>query len=142
MRNGVRGCGARIVFGLLVFAILATAILMRPPKWLSHFDQSLYLTVAYDLNHHGVFSNGVFDRVDSTVATPPPGMFLAPVYPWLVVAATKLDGRFAQAVDCSVEADHRAAGPASRCRSVLVRDDRKRDVRRSTAWPRWRSCCF
>jgi hypothetical protein len=112
MRNGVRGCGARIVFGLLVFAILATAILMRPPKWLSHFDQSLYLTVAYDLNHHGVFSNGVFDRVDSTVATPPPGMFLAPVYPWLVVAATKLDGRFAQAVDCSVEADHRARDSA------------------------------
>src|SRR5689334_17425992 len=28
----VRG-GARIIFGLAVFAVLATAILLRPPKW-------------------------------------------------------------------------------------------------------------
>jgi hypothetical protein len=95
-------CSVRILFGLLVFAVLATTILSRPAKWLSDFDQSFYLTIAYDLNHHGVFSNGVFDKVDSTVAVPPPGMFFGPVYPWLIVAATKIDARFAEAVDCSV----------------------------------------
>ena len=102
MQHRLLAFGVRIVFGLLVFAVLATAILSRPAKWLSDFDQSFYLTIAYDLNHHGVFSNGVFDKVDSTVAVPPPGIFFGPVYPWLIVAATKVDARFAQAVDCSV----------------------------------------
>jgi hypothetical protein len=107
MRNRLLDCGARIAFSLLIFATLATAILLRPSKWLSDFDQSFYLTIAYDLFHHGVFSNGVFDDVNSTAAAPPPGMFFGPVYPWLIVAATKIDPRFARAVDCSVEANHK-----------------------------------
>jgi hypothetical protein len=101
MREGWLHCGGRIVFGLLVFAALISAILIRPPKWLSHFDQSFYLTIAYDLDHYGVFSNGVFGRANG--AAPAPGMFFGPVYPWLIVAATKIDARFARAVDCSVE---------------------------------------
>ena len=72
----------------------------------SDFDQSFYLTVAYDIVHHGVFSNGVFDNVNSTRETPPSGRFFGPVYPALVVAAMKVDSRFAHAVDCSVEANH------------------------------------
>jgi hypothetical protein len=100
--------GARVVFGVLVFAVLATAILLRPAKWLSDFDQAFYLTIAYDLVHHGVFSNGVFDDVNSTAAVPPPGRFFGPVYPWLAVAAMKIDPRFARAVDCVVEATHKA----------------------------------
>src|SRR5947209_538405 len=98
---------ARILLGLLAFAVLATAITIRRPKWLSDFDQSFYLTIAYDLNRHGVFSNGIFDDVVSPVAVPPPGMFFGPLYPWLIVGATKLDARFARAVDCSVEANHK-----------------------------------
>ena len=98
---------ARIIFGLLIFAVLAAAILTRPAKWLSDFDQGFYLTIAYDLKRHGVFSNGVFDDVVSPVAVPPPGMFFGPLYPWLIVGATKLDARFAAAVDCSVEANHK-----------------------------------
>src|SRR5262249_33543697 len=107
MRNGFLGCAARIAFGLMIFAVLATAILLRPPKWLSDFDQSFYLSIAYDLDHHGVFSNGVFGEADRTVAGPRPGMFFGPVYPWLVFAAGKLDPRFAAAVDCSVEANRK-----------------------------------
>jgi uncharacterized membrane protein (UPF0136 family) len=107
MPGGWSSCFARAVFALIVFAILLSAILIRPPKWLTHFDQSLYLTIAYDLNHHGVFSNGMLDRTRGTVAAPSPGMFFGPVYPWLVVAATKIDSRFARAVDCSVEADRK-----------------------------------
>jgi hypothetical protein len=109
-RSSVRG-GARIIFGLAVFAVLATAILLRPPKWLSDFDQGFYITIAYDLVHHGVFSNGVFDDVDSTQAEPPPGRFFGPVYPAVVAAIVKLDPRFARAVDCNVEnnAGRRAA---------------------------------
>jgi len=104
MQDRLLAWGLRIVFGLLVFAVLVTAILIRPAKWLSDFDQSFYLTIAYDLNHQGVFSNGVFDKVDSTAQAPPAGMFFGPVYPSLVWAAMKIDGRFAAAVRCSVEA--------------------------------------
>jgi hypothetical protein len=106
MRDRIR-CFARIVFGLIVFAILATAILVQAPKWFGDFDQSFYLTIAYDLNHHGVFSNGVFDKVSSPVEAPPPGKFFGPVYPWLIVAATRIDARFARAVDCGVEANEK-----------------------------------
>jgi hypothetical protein len=98
--------GARITFGLAVFAVLALAITGKPTKRLNDFDQSFYLTIAYDLDRHGVFSNGIFDDVDSTKAAPLPGMFFAPLYPALVLAATKIDARFARAVECSVDINH------------------------------------
>jgi hypothetical protein len=105
----MRRCTAlwsKVVFGVLAFAVLATAILTRIPKSLADFDQSFYLTIAYDLRHHGVFSNGIFDNANSVVEIPPPGMFFAPLYPLLIVGASEIDPRFARAVDCSVEANH------------------------------------
>src|SRR3954470_7909321 len=108
MRTRLVVGGCRIVLLLLVFAILATAIVLRPAKSLRDFDQSFYLTIAYDIVHHGVFSNGIFDKIDSTRETPPSGRFFGPVYPAVVVAAMKIDPRFARAVDCSVEANHNA----------------------------------
>src|SRR6266516_7880139 len=95
----------KLLFGCFAFAVLSFAILHRPAWTLNDFDQGFYLTIAYDLDKHGVFSNGPFAGVDSTVARHPPGMFFGPVYPALVLAAMKLDGRFAAAVRCSVEAD-------------------------------------
>jgi hypothetical protein len=106
--------GARIVFGVLIFAVLAAAILTRPPKSPNDFDQAYYLTIAYDLDHHGVFSNGLLDDVNSTVAVPPPGMFFGPLYPWLIAGVTKIDARFATSVDCAVEANH-GARPDTEC---------------------------
>ena len=114
MRGALISRASRVVFGLVIFATLATAILLRTPKWLSDFDQSFYITVAYDLVHHGVFSNGVFDTVDSTRETPPPGRFFAPVYPAVVAALMKLDPRFARAADCSVESNA-GSRPGSEC---------------------------
>ncbi len=105
--------GARTAFGLLVIAALAAAILTRPPKGLSDFDQAYYLSVAYDLDHYGVFSNGVLAEMDGTGA-PPPGMFFGPLYPWLIAGVTKLDGRFASTVDCGVEA-YRGTRPGTDC---------------------------
>jgi 4-amino-4-deoxy-L-arabinose transferase-like glycosyltransferase len=80
---------------------------LQSPAWkLRDFDQIFYVTIAYDLDKHGVFSNGLFAAGDdSTSARPPAGMFFGPVYPALIFAAMKLDPRFAAAVRCSVEAD-------------------------------------
>jgi 4-amino-4-deoxy-L-arabinose transferase-like glycosyltransferase len=93
---------AALLLGLLSFAVLVAAIMAKPARTLSDFDQSFYLTIAYDLDRHGVFSNGVFDTVDSTREVPPPGMFFVPGYPLVVLAAMKLDARFAKAVECIV----------------------------------------
>lgn len=98
--------GSRLIFTLCIFAVLATAILTRAPKWMGDFDQSFYLTIAYDIDRYGVFSNGMFDQVNSVDTAPPPGMFIAPMYPWLVLAVQKIDPRFARAAKCSVEANH------------------------------------
>jgi hypothetical protein len=100
-------------FAVLTFALLLTAVVSRVPKRLNDFDQSFYLTIAYDMQRHGVFSNGIFDSVDSTNATPPPGMFFVPVYPALVLLMMKLDKRFADAVNCAVLANHEKIDGAS-----------------------------
>src|SRR5499426_621494 len=104
---GTARAGATIVFAVGVAAVVALAIAARPAKRMVDFDQSFYLTVAYDLDRHGVFCNGVFDSADSTVTAPPPGMFFAPLYPALIFAAMQADPRFARAVACTVEADHK-----------------------------------
>ena len=91
---------------MAVAAIVASSIASWPAKRMVDFDQSFYLTIAYDLDRHGVFSNGVWDNVDSTVTAPPAGMFFAPLYPVLIFAAMQVDARFARAVACTVEADH------------------------------------
>ena len=96
---------SRIVLLAVAFMVLAAAILSRHEKSLRDFDQSFYLTIAYDIERYGVFSNGVFGQTDITRATPEAGMFFVPGYPMLVLAAMKVDSRFAKAIACSVEAD-------------------------------------
>ena len=91
----------------VAFAVLLLALTTRVPKWLTDFDQGFYITIAYDIDRHGVFSNGPFDQTDSTVATPPPGMFFGPVYPALVYAAMQVDPRFERAVACALEAQQK-----------------------------------
>jgi hypothetical protein len=100
---------ARICLCIVAFATLSALILNRPAWTLQDFDQPFYITIAYDLDKWGVFSNGQLGEIDSTSARPQPGMFFGPVYPALVLAAMNLDARFAEAVRCSVEAnrDHR-----------------------------------
>ena len=97
-KNLIASLGAKaLVFGL-AFATLAAAILTRPDQKLMEFDQPFYVTMAYDLDRHGTLSNGIFVDIDSTGAKPRPGMFFGPVYPALVLAAMKIDSRFAEAV--------------------------------------------
>ncbi len=80
-------------------------ILTRPDWKLRDFDQVFYVTIAYDMDRYGVFSDGIFDRVDSSVEQAQPGMFFVPVFPAMVFAVMKLDPRFAEAVRCSVDSN-------------------------------------
>src|SRR5580692_7133584 len=90
---------------VLAFVILGALIVTKPTRNLQDFDQPFYVTLAYDLDRYGIFSNGPFSGVDDTAEAPPAGMFFGPVYPALVAAVMKLDPRFAAAVRCSVEAN-------------------------------------
>ena len=84
---------------------MAALIVSKPTRNLQDFDQPFYVTLGYDLDHYGIFSNGPFSSVDDTLQAPPPGMFFGPVYPFLVAVVMKIDPRFAAAVDCSVAAN-------------------------------------
>jgi hypothetical protein len=109
----LRRVGRGVILALAAFLVLAAALASRPAKQLMDFDQPFYVTIAYDLDRYGVFSNGIFDGTDDAVTAPAPGMFFGPVYPLLVLAAMKIDHRFADAVHCAVEADHGHGDPAS-----------------------------
>jgi 4-amino-4-deoxy-L-arabinose transferase-like glycosyltransferase len=104
-----RSASTRFATGIglfvLAFVILGALIVTKPTRNLQDFDQPFYVTLAYDLDRYGIFSNGPFSGVDDTVTAPPAGMFFGPVYPALVAAVMKLDPRFAAAVRCSVEAN-------------------------------------
>jgi hypothetical protein len=84
---------------------IGLSILSRPDWKLRDFDQVFYVTIAYDLDRYGTFSDGIFDPVDSSVEPAQPGMFFGPVFPAMVLAVMKLDHRFADAVYCSVDSN-------------------------------------
>jgi hypothetical protein len=84
---------------------IGLSILTRPDWKLRDFDQVFYVTIAYDLDRYGTFSDGIFDPVDSSVQPARPGMFFGPVFPAMVFAVMKLDHRFAEAVHCSVDSN-------------------------------------
>jgi 4-amino-4-deoxy-L-arabinose transferase-like glycosyltransferase len=96
-----------VKFGVVAASLLiiGLSILSRPDWKLRDFDQVFYITIAYDLDRYGIFSDGIFDPVDSSVQPAQPGMFFGPVFPAMVLAVMKLDRRFAEAVRCSVESN-------------------------------------
>lgn len=94
---------ARIGFAVAAFIMLSGLILSKPARPMLDFDQNFYISIAYDLDKYGVYSNGVLDEVDSAVTRPSSGMFFGPVFPMLVFAVTELDPGFAEAVRCSIE---------------------------------------
>jgi hypothetical protein len=79
--------------------------LHRPDWKLRDFDQVFYVTIAYDLDRYAVFSDGIFDPIDSSVRPAQPGMFFGPVFPAIILGVMKLDERFAEAVRCSVDSN-------------------------------------
>ena len=76
---------------LAAFLVLGLSILSRPDWKLRDFDQVFYVTIAYDLDRYGVFSDGIFDPVDSSVQPAQPGMFFGPVFPAMILAVMNLD---------------------------------------------------
>src|SRR5580704_6529179 len=104
-RSATTRLSTRIGLFVVALVLLGALIVSKPTRNLQDFDQPFYVTLAYDLDRYGVFSNGPFSGVDDTATAPPAGMFFGPVYPALVAAVMKLDPRFAAAARCSVAAN-------------------------------------
>jgi hypothetical protein len=83
------------------------------PSTLIDFDDRFYLGVAYDIRHEGIFSDGFVFSEPGPGSNRPPGMFFAPLYPAFLAVIGSLDGKFARAMDCTVEtrASHEAHCP-------------------------------
>jgi len=114
---------------LLVALSITLAVFSRGPYELSAFDGEVYLSIAYDLDRHGVFSNGALDGTDSSRLRPEPGMFYTPVYPALLALAMRLDPRFAAAARCTVEATRADRGISPDASAIPGRSCS------STRWP-------
>jgi len=73
----------------------AGATLTRPDKRLTDFDQSFYLTIAYDCVTTARSRTACSTTSISTRAVPKPGMFFAPLYPLAIAGVAALDPQFA-----------------------------------------------
>ena len=102
-----------------VFVFLTVTLLTREPPAIEGFDQGFYLTIAYDLDRHHTYTNGIFGPAGSETEAPPPGMFFMPLYPMLEWALMQVDARYAAAIACANQiryhrADHKPCVPYSR----------------------------
>lgn len=104
-RSSLTARAIKLAVVIVSLLILGASILSRPDWKLRDFDQVFYVTIAYDLDRYGTFSDGIFDPLDSSVQPAQSGMFFGPVFPAMVFAAMKLDRRFAEAVHCSVDSN-------------------------------------
>ncbi len=103
---------ATILALLLIFAVTGACWPRAKVQPFTAFDQPFYLGIAYDLAHHGRFTNGYFfDRAPGSVPRPP-GMRFTPLYPTLLAGLAALDPAFSRAMDCLVNSrGHDASCP-------------------------------
>ncbi|WP_419729044.1 hypothetical protein [Lichenicola sp.] len=84
---------------LVVLGALWTRTRVEP---LSSYDQGFYLGIAYDLVHHGRFTDGYRFAGGDADTIRPPGMRFTPLYPALLAAVATVDPGFRHNLDCLV----------------------------------------
>lgn len=101
-----RIAGRRIPEPLLALALIFAVTLAWWPRAkvqpFSAFDQPFYLGIAYDLVHHGRFTNGYFFDPGLPDGARPPGMRFTPLYPALLAGLAAIDPSFSRSMDCLV----------------------------------------
>ena len=86
---------------LVVATLAALSPTMRRPA-LRDFDQPFYLGIAFDIVHHGRFTDGYRFSSVGADGMRPAGMRFSPLVPVLLAAEAELDPTFRQEVDCLV----------------------------------------
>lgn len=107
--------GRRILEPVLAMTLILAATSALWPRTKVYpfavFDQPFYIGIAYDLVHHGRFTDGYFFSPGPSNMPRPSGMRRAPLYPALLAGLAEIDPRFAQGMDCLV----RSRGHDSTC---------------------------
>lgn len=76
---------------LLILAVLSLLWPRATVTPLASYDQPFYLGIAYDLEHHGRFTDGFSYAGGGPATIRPPGMRFTPLYPAFLAAAARLD---------------------------------------------------
>jgi hypothetical protein len=109
---------------LLIAALVALAVVwlpaLRKPAPMPAADAAGYLTLAYPLHAHPVFT----DPGHPPGEKPPPGDMVAPLYPGLLAQLMKLDPQFAERSACFLDAFYATPGTAALagCNATLTPD--------------------
>ncbi len=97
---------------LLIFAVTGACWPRAKVQPFTAFDQPFYLGIAYDIGHHGRFTNGYFFARGPQAVPRPPGMRFTPLYPALLAGLAAHDPPFSRAMECLV----RSRGHDAACR--------------------------
>lgn len=104
---------------LIIFGWLGACWYKAPPAgYLWTYDQPVYLSIAYDIEHFGRITNGTAWDTPSADPTRPPGMARTPLYPIFLAATAELDPVFNRTLNCLVQ---NAAAPTCPQQAPLPR---------------------
>jgi 4-amino-4-deoxy-L-arabinose transferase-like glycosyltransferase len=108
-----------VLAALIIFGWLGACWYKAPPAgYLWTYDQPVYLTIAYDIEHFGRITNGTAWGTPSADPTRPPGMVRTPLYPIFLAATAELDPVFNRTLNCLVQ---NAAAPTCPQQAPLPR---------------------
>ena len=90
--------------GLIVFGWVGACWYSAPsPKTIWFYDAPVYLSMAYDLEHVGRFTDGTGWGTPSADPTRPSGMIRSPLDPAFLAVSAELDPVFGRTLDCLVQ---------------------------------------
>ena len=114
-----RKCVQPILAALIIFGWLGACwYKARPAGYLWTYDQPVYLSIAYDIEHFGRFTDGTAWGTPSVDPTRPPGMVRSPLYPIFLAVTADLDPVFNRTLNCLVQT---AASPTCPQQAPLPR---------------------
>ncbi len=108
MSVGVRS-RPRLLVALLILLVLGGCWTRNAVQPLGAFDQPFYLGIAFDLLHHGRYTDGYGFAGGNAGTIRPSGMRFTPLYPALLAAAATMDPRLRRGMDCLVAHQGQAA---------------------------------
>ncbi len=108
MSLGVRSRPCLLV-ALLILVVLGGCWTRSRVQPLETYDQPFYLGIAFDLLHHGRFTDGYRFAGGDAATSRPPGMRFTPLYPTLLAAAATIDPALRHGMDCLVAQRSQAA---------------------------------
>lgn len=115
---GLRRSIQPLLAAAIVFGWLGTCWYTAPPESVWFYDAPVYLSIAYDIEHFGRFTDGTGWGTPSVDPGRPPGMVRTPLYPMFLAATAELDPAFNRTLDCLVQ---HAAAPTCPQRAPLPR---------------------